>query len=106
MVHLQSGLRILKDFRAHRASLDPMIEETIAPVLLRLGLQLILYIDTSGTRDRAIYATELTQAASQEKPIPAVFSSLEAARASLCECCDGLFRMFYMYVSTSEGSTL
>jgi hypothetical protein len=96
MVHLQSGMRILRDLRAQSAPLDPLIEETIAPLLLRLGLQSILYIDTSDPRDRITFARELTQAVPQDKPVPEVFASLEEARALMNECCDGLFRMLYL----------
>jgi hypothetical protein len=96
MVHLQSGMRILRDLRAQSAPLDPLIEETIAPLLLRLGLQSILYIDTSSPHDRVTFATELTQAVPQNKPVPEMFKSLEEARACMNECCDGLFRLFYL----------
>ncbi|KAG9236647.1 hypothetical protein BJ875DRAFT_371617 [Amylocarpus encephaloides] len=96
IVHLQSGMRILRDLRSSGRPIDPLIEDVIAPLLLRLGLQSILYIDTSEPHDRATFARELTQAVPQGKSVPDVFPSLEEARSSLNECCDGLFRMFYL----------
>ncbi|CAG8971586.1 hypothetical protein HYALB_00009235 [Hymenoscyphus albidus] len=95
MVHLRSGMKILADFRKNKIE-DPMIEELIAPLLLRLGVQSILYIDTSLPRDRVAFARELTKIVPPRKSLPESFSTLEEARSAINECADGLFRTFYL----------
>lgn len=88
-------MKILADLRKNKAE-EPMIEELIAPLLLRLGVQSILYIDTSLPRDRVAFARELTKIVPTRKTLPGAFSTLEEARSSINECADGLFRMFYL----------
>jgi hypothetical protein len=94
MVHLQSGLRILRDLR-ERGAVDKMIEDTIVPIFMRLSLQSILYIDTRGNGDRQAFATEL-MLCRQDQGVPECFESLEEARNCMNQAADGLFRMLYM----------
>ncbi|KAF4637900.1 hypothetical protein G7Y89_g190 [Cudoniella acicularis] len=94
IVHLQSGLKILRDLR--RQAHNDLVENTITPLFLRLSMQSILYIDTREQEDRKAFAKELTHVVSKLKPIPNSFETLEEARTSLNETTDSLFRMFYM----------
>jgi hypothetical protein len=98
MVHLQSGLRILRDVRNRPLPLHEkfMIENTIAPLFNRLSIQAILYVDTSSPDDRRAFASELMKTNEKDTLVPDVFSSLEEARNIINQSADGLFRMFYM----------
>lgn len=95
MVHLQSGLKILRDLRERGKINEKIIEDTIAPIFMRLSLQSILYIDTRGNGDRQAFATDLMQCRSYQE-VPDHFESLEEARRSMNQSVDGLFRMLYM----------
>jgi hypothetical protein len=96
MVHLQSGMRILRGLRKPGVPEDPVLESTLAPLFIRLSVQAILYVDTSDPSERTAFAHEFSGVVSSEKPTPEAFQTLEEARASMTECADGLFRMFYM----------
>lgn len=95
MVHLQSGLRILRDMRERSAKDDHIIEDNIAPLFMRLSIQSIIYVDTRSTPDRRAFARELMAVSSREIIIPEQFETLEEARNGLNQAADGLFRMFY-----------
>ncbi|KAH8658837.1 hypothetical protein BGZ60DRAFT_382778 [Tricladium varicosporioides] len=96
MLHLQSGLKILRDLKVRTAQEDHLIETTIAPLFMRLSVQSILYVDTRPPGDRQEFARDLMRVSSREKDIPEAFENLEEARMSLNDAADGLFRMFYL----------
>jgi hypothetical protein len=96
MVHLQSGLRILRDLRTRSQDMVHIIENNIAPLFMRLSVQAILYIDTRSCADRKAFAAELMSGRAREERIPESFSTLEEARNCMNRTADGLFRMFYM----------
>lgn len=102
MVHLQSGLRILRDMRMRAAKDDHIIEDNIAPLFMRLSIQSIIYVDTRSTPDRKAFARELMAVSSREIIIPEQFESLEEARNGLNQAADGLFRMFYSSYSLNQ----
>lgn len=95
MVHLQSGIRILRDIR--KTSKDSnVVEDDIAPLFVRLSLQSIIYVDTRSTTDRKAFARELMDMSAGENVISEQFENLDQARGSLEQAAEGLFRMFYM----------
>ncbi|KAG0651866.1 Aspercryptin biosynthesis cluster N [Hyphodiscus hymeniophilus] len=96
MVHLQSGLRILRDMRK-LSSENHIIEDNIAPLFLRLSIQSIIYVDTRSALDRRAFAGELMNVSSEEIIISENFESLEEARNAINQAADGLFRIFYMW---------
>ena len=98
MVHLQSGLRILRDMRERSGKDDHIIEDNIAPLFMRLSLQSIIYVDTRSTPDRRAFARELMGVSSREIIIPEQYETLEEARNGLNQAADGLFRMFLPFV--------
>jgi Fungal specific transcription factor domain len=95
MVHLQSGLRILRDM-TRTTEVNHIIENIISPLFLRLSVQSILYVDTRDPNDRYSFATELTHVCHRKGGVPETFETLEDARSCLNEAADGLFRMFYL----------
>ncbi|TVY55313.1 putative transcriptional regulatory protein [Lachnellula cervina] len=95
MVHLQSGLRILRDMR-RSSTRNHIIEDNIAPLFTRLSLQSIIYVDTKSTHDQAAFATKLMDVSRKEFVIPEEFESLGEARNALDQAADGLFRAFYI----------
>lgn len=95
MVHLQSGLRILRDM-TRTPDVKHVIENVISPLFLRLSVQSILYVDTRDPEDRYNFATELTHVCHGNRAIPETFETLEEARCYLMESADGLFRVFYL----------
>lgn len=98
LVHLQSGLKILRDVKAHSKEEEHIIQNSITPLFVRLCVQAILYIDTRSTPARRAFVTELSNIGliDQETSIPECFENLEEARVSLEKSADGLFRMFYL----------
>ena len=96
MVHLQSGLRILRDMRIKAATSDHIIEDNIAPLFMRLSIQSIIYVDTRSTPDRRAFARELMEVSARDIIISEQFESLEEARNALNQAVDGMFRVFYM----------
>lgn len=96
MVHLQSGLKVLRDIRS-RPDIDKhMIETHIAPIFQRLSIQSILYLDTKRKQERHQLALNLMSSDCVDEYIPEAFETLEDARTSMNNAADGLFRMFYM----------
>jgi hypothetical protein len=97
-VHLQSGLKILRDVKAHSKEEEHIIQNSITPLFVRLCVQSILYIDTRSTPARRAFVTELSNIGliDQRTSIPECFENLEEARVSLEKSADDLFRMFYL----------
>lgn len=95
MVHLQSGLKILRDM-TRTTDVHHIVENIISPLFLRLSVQSILYIDTRDPAQRFSFATELTHVCHRKGGMPETFESLEEARCCMNEAADGLFRMFYL----------
>lgn len=96
MVHLQSGLRILRDMRRSSAG-NHIVEDNIAPLFMRLSIQSIIYVDTRSTHDQRAFARKLIDVSREKVAILEEFKSLEEARNALDQAVDGLFRAFYMW---------
>ncbi|KAM3075666.1 hypothetical protein ACMFMG_007799 [Clarireedia jacksonii] len=96
MVHLESGLRILRDIRKS-STVNHIIEDNIAPLFMRLSMQSIIYVEARSTPDKATFARQLTDVSAKEVVISEEFESLEEARNALNQTGDGLFRAFYMW---------
>lgn len=52
MVHLQSGLRILRSLKGASTEEDKIIKNVISPMFVRLACQCILYVDTREKNER------------------------------------------------------
>lgn len=117
MMHLQSGLKILKELRAQIRTKTKrngreitkeeefIIEKYIAPLFERLIVQTILYVDTRTTAEKLVLARELSVEDSNydtqrllenENHEDWDFKDLEEAREKLNTTASGLFRMFYV----------
>ena len=96
MVHLKSGLRILKDMRMETVDIKSMIRDSIAPLFLRLCSQANLYIDTMNQADRREFA-ELMSLVLPEPSIPETFQTIEGAKRNMDRIAGGVFRMFYLH---------
>ena len=96
MVHLQSGLRILRDMR-RSSTRNHIIEDNIAPLFMRLSIQSIIYVETRSTHDKTAFARKLMDVSRKEIVISEEFESLEEARNALDQVADGLFRASYMW---------
>lgn len=96
MIHLQSGLKILRDMSRTKET-DHIIETIVSPLLLRLCVQSIMYVDTRSVPERKLFASELTYVCQKGGEVPETFETLEEARTSVMEAANGLFNMFYMY---------
>ncbi|KAE9362835.1 hypothetical protein N431DRAFT_564987 [Stipitochalara longipes BDJ] len=96
MVHLQSGLRILRDMRRSSTG-NHIIEDNIAPLFMRLSIQSIIYVGTRSTHYQTAFARELMDVSAKEIVISEEFESLEEARNALNQAADGLFRVLYMW---------
>ncbi len=96
MMHLQSGLKILRDFKTRSAEDEHVIETQILPLLVRLSVQAILYIDTRPIPERKMLVNELAYVGSKSTTIPEAFGTLEEARNHMNQIANSLFRMTYM----------
>ncbi|KAE9379086.1 hypothetical protein N431DRAFT_553378 [Stipitochalara longipes BDJ] len=96
MVHLHSGLKILRDLRTDSAAESDIIEESLGPLFNRLSLQSILYVDTRTTVIRRDFVAQLRFVRSKDDEVPEAFQTLEEARTCLNQAADGLFRVFYL----------
>ncbi|KFY23148.1 hypothetical protein V493_06049 [Pseudogymnoascus sp. VKM F-4281 (FW-2241)] len=96
MVHLESGLRILRDMRRSSTG-NHIIEDNIAPLFMRLSIQATIYVETRSTHDKTAFARKLMDVPGKEIVISEEFESLEEARNALDQAADGLFRAFYMW---------
>ncbi|KAM0163571.1 hypothetical protein ACHAPG_001097 [Botrytis cinerea] len=95
MVHLQSGLGILRDMRKLSTG-NHIIEEKITPLFRRLSLQSIIYVETKSLHDKMSFVEKLIDISGKDIVIPEEFKSIEDARNALDQATDGLFRTFYM----------
>lgn len=97
MMHLQSGLEILRDLRSWDEGGRDIAEQSMAPLFMRVAAQSILYIDTRNSFDQRRFARQLMNVRTREPaPIPEAFADLEEARSALDVATNGLFRVFYM----------
>ncbi|KAH8648211.1 hypothetical protein BGZ60DRAFT_390695 [Tricladium varicosporioides] len=96
MVHLQSGLKILRDMRRSSTG-NHIIEDNIAPLFMRLSIQSIIYVETKSTHDKTAFARELMDVLGKEIVISEEFENLEEARNALNQAANGLIRAFYMW---------
>ncbi|KAF7959577.1 hypothetical protein EAE96_001193 [Botrytis aclada] len=95
MVHLQSGLGILRDIRKS-STRNQIIEEKIAPLFRRLSLQSFLYIEAKNMHDRTSFVEKLIDISGKDTVMFEEFKSIEDARNGLDQVTDALFRTFYM----------
>ncbi|KAH7319427.1 hypothetical protein BKA65DRAFT_102129 [Rhexocercosporidium sp. MPI-PUGE-AT-0058] len=95
MVHLESGLRILRDMKS--SGKDRLIEDNIAPLLTRLSIQSMIYVETKCAEDKAAFSRRLMDAFGKDVAIPKEFECLEEARNALNHAADGLFGVFYLW---------
>jgi hypothetical protein len=96
MVHLYSGLKILRDLRFDSSADTDIIEENLGPLFSRLSLQSILYIETSTTEIRRDFVAQLSYIRLKDAEVRDTFETLEDARTCLNQAVDGLFRVFYL----------
>lgn len=96
LIHLRSGLTILGDTR-RSSTRNHIVEDNIAPLIMRLSLQSVIYVETKSTHDKMAFARKLMDVSGKEILIPEEFQSLEEARNVLDQVTDGLFRTFYMW---------
>ena len=96
MVHLQSGLRILREMRRSSTGIH-IIEDSIAPLFMRLSIQSIIYVDARNRHEKTDFARKLMDVSRKEIVISEEFESLEEARNALDQAVNGLFRAFYMW---------
>lgn len=96
MVHLQSGLKILRDMRRSSAE-NHIIEDIVGPIFTRLSLQFIIYVDAKSANDQLTFARQLVGVSTKELVISDEFENLGQARNALDQVVDGLFRAFYMW---------
>lgn len=96
MVHLESGLQILREMR-RSSTVDHMVEDKLAPLFVRLTMQSIIYVETRSEEDQADFARGLANLSGKEIVIPDEFESLEVARNALVQAVDGLFRALYLW---------
>jgi hypothetical protein len=96
MVHLHSGLKILRDLRLESAADSHIIEENLGPLFSRLSLQSILYVDTRTTEIRRDFVAQLSYIRRKDEEVPEEFETLDDARTCLNQAADGLFRVFYL----------
>ncbi|KAF5868013.1 putative transcription factor cys6 protein [Botrytis fragariae] len=95
MVHLQSGLGILRDIRKS-STRNQIIEEKIAPLFRRLSLQSIIYVETKSEHEKISFVEKLIDDSGKDIVISGEFKSIEDARNALDQATDSLFRTFYM----------
>ncbi|KAF7896841.1 uncharacterized protein EAF01_009244 [Botrytis porri] len=95
MVHLQSGLVILRDIRKSSPG-NQIIEEKIAPIFRRLSIQSFIYVETKSRHDRTTFVEKLTDVDGRDVVSYEKFKNLEDARNGLDQVTDGLFRAHYM----------
>lgn len=96
IVHLHSGLKILRDMRGS-STVNHIIEDNIAPLFHRLSIQSIIYMEIRSAHDRTLFARELMDISPKEMVIPDEFESLEEARNTLNQATNGLFGAYYMW---------
>ncbi|TAQ87595.1 hypothetical protein B7494_g4111, partial [Chlorociboria aeruginascens] len=96
MIHLQSGLKILRTVRLRSHTPNHMIETYIAPIFLRLSIQAILYIDTRSGVERYKFAKNIIDATTLDAQMPATFNSLEEARLFMNKTADTVFNTTYL----------
>ncbi|KAL2063615.1 hypothetical protein VTL71DRAFT_5420 [Oculimacula yallundae] len=95
MIHLESGLKIMRDMKSTTKYNE--IEENISPVLKRLSLQTIIYVEARSAQDRTEFARKLMDVPDTDAAVAEEFQSLEEARNALNQAMDGLFRVFYLF---------
>lgn len=97
MIHLQSGLKILRSMKIRSESDKHIIENYLVPIFMRLSIQSILYVDTARGEQRFNFATSLLVLEEESTQFRTPFETLEDARGYLVGATDGLFRAFYMF---------
>ena len=93
---MHSGLKILRDLKTNSATDKHIVAKSLAPALIRLSIQAILYIERAETTGRRTFALKITEFSEDEEDIPESFASLEEARDSFNQAVNSLFRLFYL----------
>ncbi|TGO17778.1 hypothetical protein BTUL_0015g01140 [Botrytis tulipae] len=96
MVHLQSGLGILRDIRKSSPG-NQIIEEKIAPLFRRLSIQSFIYVETRSKHERKSFVEKLIDVSGKDIVICEEFHNLQDARNALDRATDGLFRAYYLF---------
>ena len=100
MLHLKSGMKIIQDIRSKATSCsredEYMIEDTIAPIFVRLSLQAIMYMDTRSTENRVAFSVCLLMLKKEATHIPESLQSLDATRLALEQNVEEVFRFVLM----------
>lgn len=100
MLHLKSGMKIIRDIRTKATNCSQeeeyMIENTIAPMFVRLSLQTILYMDTRSTENRVAFSSYMLMLRKEATLIPESFESLDATRLALEMNVEEVFRFILM----------
>jgi hypothetical protein len=96
LVHLQSGLEILRDIKKS-STRNHIIEDNIVPLFMRLSMQSIIYVEARSPYDKINFARKLMEVSGREILNSKAFGSLEEARKALDQAANGLFRAFYMW---------
>lgn len=90
MLHLQSGLRILRDMK-NSSTVCHIIKDNIAPLFMRLSIQSIIYVETKSTHEKKALARQLEAVSWKEIVLSEEFENLEEARNALYQATAGLF---------------
>lgn len=96
MVHLEAGLRILRDMRRSSTG-NHIIDDIIAPIFVRLSMQSVIYVEARSAHDKELFARQLMEVSGKEIVITEEFENLAEARNALNQAADGMFRAFYMW---------
>lgn len=96
MIHLQSGLKILRDMK-NSSKKNYIIDDKIVPLFTRLSIQSNVYISTKSMDDQMEFAKSSIRIYGTENVIPQQFKNLDEARSALNQAANGLFNVFYMW---------
>jgi len=100
IVHLQSGMRIIRDIKIKATTCsredEYLVENTIAPIFIRLSSQAIMYMDTRSSSIRMSFSRDLKMIIGDKTPIPESFDTLEATRLALEINVEEVFRLILM----------
>lgn len=82
MIHLESGLEILYNIRISSEN-SHLVENVLAPLLLRLSIQSIIYVEARIPSSRVAFALKLLRVTNTGAPPLESFRDLQEARDSL-----------------------
>lgn len=94
-IHLQSGLKILRDVKRSSKS-NHIIENDILPLLTRLSMQSVIYINTKPTHEQIAFAGDTINIPGKDIVVSKSFGSIEEARNALDQAANGIFGLLYI----------